>query len=74
MARRIPSKDSYAGSTPVPASKLWDAVFLALAHLALTAFLALSLRRSALSFLARASPPFFPSATAWGFFMPSSYT
>src|SRR5207248_8614199 len=46
--------------------------FFCLAHLAMLALLAISLRCSGVSFLASALPPFkppsLPSATAWGFF------
>jgi hypothetical protein len=41
-----------------------------LAQRAKTAFLALSLRSCEVRFLARALPPFLPSAAACGFFMP----
>jgi len=63
-----------ASSNLARRSKLYIFAFsvLTLAHRASTAFLALSLRCSAVNFAALAGPPFFPplrpSATAAGFF------
>jgi hypothetical protein len=46
-----------------------------LAHRAIAAFLALALRCSAVSFLARALPPFLANSTAYGsFFLANSYS
>ena len=44
------------------------ALFFVLAHLARIAFLAISWRRSGVSFSSLALAPSWPKATAWGFF------
>jgi len=66
--RRIYARRSRSSAQPLAQGRLFD-------HLALAAFFAIAFRRVALSFAARAFPPFNPpsrpSATAAGFF-PSS--